>query len=80
MTFALHFILFRFVICPCNLMFSALSKLCNAPNVIGMLPQIVSLCIFAFRIKILRANPCAGLIAHTKYGTIQLGSGKRSSR
>ena len=33
--------------------FSALGKLCNAPNMIEMLPEIVSLCIFAFRIKIL---------------------------
>ena len=32
---------------------------------IGMLPQIVSLCIFAFRIKILNGNPCAGLIVST---------------
>ena len=80
MTFALHFLLFRFVIRPCNFMFSALSELCNAPNMIGMLPQIVSLCIFAFRIKIINANPCTGLIAHTKYGTMQLDSGKRASR
>ena len=29
---------------------------------IGMLAQIVFLCIFAFRIKMLHGNPCAGLI------------------
>ena len=34
----------------------------DAPTMIGMLRQIVSLCIFAFRIKILNGNPCAGLI------------------
>ena len=33
---------------------------------IGVLPQIISLCIFAFRIKILDGNPCAGLIVSTK--------------
>ena len=33
---------------------------------IGMLPQFVSLCIFAFRIKILNGKPCAGLIVSTK--------------
>ena len=68
MTFALHFLSFRFVFCPCNFTFSALSKLCNAPIMIGMLPQIVSLCIFAFRIKILNGNPCAGLVIHTSEG------------
>jgi len=34
----------------------------NAPTMIGMLRQIVSLGIFAFRIKMLNGNPCAGLI------------------
>ena len=45
---------------------------------IGMLPQIASLCVFACRIKILDGNPCAGLIVHTKYGTMQLSSGHSS--
>ena len=34
-----------------------------------MLPRILSLCIFAFRIKILNGNPCAGLIIHTNFET-----------
>lgn len=45
-TFALAFPLFPFVFCPCNFMFTVLSKLCKGPNMIGMFPQI-----FAFRIK-----------------------------
>ena len=65
MRFALHFPLFCFVFCPFNFAFSAMSKLCNAPNIIEMLRQIVPLCIIAFRIKILNEKPCAGLIVDT---------------
>ena len=57
-TFALHFPLFRFVFCPFN-------HLRFQPWVSCVTPQILSLCIFAFRIKILNEKPCAGLIVHT---------------
>ena len=62
--FFFHFLSFRRVVSfSCyNFTFSVLSKLCRAPNMIAVFLQIVSLSVFAFKIKILNRNPWAGVL------------------
>ena len=62
--FFLHFLSFRGVVSfsCCNFTFSVLSKLCNAPNMIAIFLQILSLSVFAFKIKIFNGNPWAGIL------------------